>query len=371
MKGQWIGRYSGSNEGQIVIDLDDVGDHYEGRAFVYDDNSILPSTFTFIRTPNKDNNTQLTLDLLPVNPHTGDPSSWEELAAQFPNVVFPQNAEVSLSCDESQLRVSWKTNIETKGSAEISKSRADEPTEYKPLSEISNWSQFKTYVTTLEPRRYIFRGQRELLRLRTGFHRTGRSDLAKFLSFDIPTLHRHLSQRTSHIFNLAIAEQNGAFFNLVQHHGYPTPLLDWTYSPFVAAFFAYRRVRHSEAIDAPENDKVRLFMFDQKAWRNKYNQVVKLTSCRPHFSIMEFISIDNERLIPQQSISSITNVDDIESYIRSLESNEQSFLQIIDLPLNERPQVMSELSMMGITAGSLFPGLDGACEELRERHFQI
>ena len=75
-------------------------------------------------------------------------------------------------------------------------------------------------------------------------------------------------------------------------------------------------------------------------------------------------------LTPQQSISSVTNIDDIESYIRSLESEERRYLHIVNLPLKERPLVMRELSMMGITAGSLFPGFDGACEELRERHFQ-
>jgi hypothetical protein len=32
---------------------------------------------------------------------------------------------------------------------------------------------------------------------------------------------------------------------------------------------------------------------------------------------------------------------------------------------------MQELSMMGLTAGSLFPGFDGACEELRERNFRF
>jgi hypothetical protein len=32
---------------------------------------------------------------------------------------------------------------------------------------------------------------------------------------------------------------------------------------------------------------------------------------------------------------------------------------------------MRELGYMGITAGSLFPGIDGACEELRERNFDI
>jgi len=92
---------------------------------------------------------------------------------------------------------------------------------------------------------------------------------------------------------------------------------------------------------------------------------------KPHFSIMEFIPISNERLMPQQSISSLTNVDDIETYIRSMESAERQFLRIGNLPLKERPSTMKELSVMGITAGSLFPGFDGACEELKERFFDL
>jgi hypothetical protein len=106
-------------------------------------------------------------------------------------------------------------------------------------------------------------------------------------------------------------------------------------------------------------------------WRRTFNQLVKLAPAKPHFSILEFIAIDNERLVPQQSISSVSNVDDIESYIRSMESDAMKFLQIIDLPIQERPKVMRELSMMGITAGSLFPGLDGTCEEFKERFFPL
>jgi len=33
--------------------------------------------------------------------------------------------------------------------------------------------------------------------------------------------------------------------------------------------------------------------------------------------------------------------------------------------------VIRELGYMGITAGAMFPGLDGACEELRERNSDI
>ena len=76
-------------------------------------------------------------------------------------------------------------------------------------------------------------------------------------------------------------------------------------------------------------------------------------------------------MIPQQAASTITNVDDIESYIQSVQQNGKTYLRAIDLPVNNRRQVVRDLSYMGITAGSLFPGLDGACEELKERNFGL
>ena len=74
-------------------------------------------------------------------------------------------------------------------------------------------------------------------------------------------------------------------------------------------------MKNSEAASALEDDKVRISMFDQIRWRGSYTQHVKVTGCKPHFSLAEFIAIDNERLIPQQSISTITNIDDIETML--------------------------------------------------------
>jgi len=56
-----------------------------------------------------------------------------------------------------------------------------------------------------------------------------------------------------------------------------------------------------------------------------------------------------------------------ETYIRSMETAEKQYLRIIDLPLTERPRVMRELSIMGITAGSLFPDWMVTAKKLRER----
>jgi hypothetical protein len=180
-----------------------------------------------------------------------------------------------------------------------------------------------------------------------------------------------LSARTRNFFVLADPLQYGAFVSLIQHHGYPTPLLDWTHSPFVAAYFAYSPIKNKKARAASEQDKVRVFMFSKNKWLADQFQIIKLAPMYPHFSVLDALAIENPRMIPQQGISSITNVDDIERYIDHMErAANKKYLQVFDLPVIERPRVMRELAIMGVTAGSLFPGLDGACEELRERFFE-
>jgi len=51
MQGQWIGPYSGSNNGQILVDCDRVADHYEGYAVVTDNQPSSPGSFVDFVTP--------------------------------------------------------------------------------------------------------------------------------------------------------------------------------------------------------------------------------------------------------------------------------------------------------------------------------
>jgi hypothetical protein len=63
-------------------------------------------------------------------------------------------------------------------------------------------------------------------------------------------------------------------------------------------------------------------------------------------------------------------VDDIQTHIKEVEQvRGNTYLEVFDLPVSDRERVMRELALMGITAGALFPGLDGACESLKERNF--
>jgi hypothetical protein len=87
-------------------------------------------------------------------------------------------------------------------------------------------------------------------------------------------------------------------------------------------------------------------------------------------TILSTLSIWNQRAAPLQALSTYTNVADLGSYIRSVEDRDnKKYVEVIDLPADDRNVIMDELALMNITAGSLFPGLDGACESLTERNF--
>jgi len=372
MNGQWLGNYTGSSSGTIIVNIDEHPSNYQGVVYLQESDTTIASTSALFSTKDKNRSFQFRTGLIfPINPHSGLADSWENVKGYYPGSrTVSAYADVEGSWDDTSLKLSWTTDIGVAATCVLPRSKADTPSELMPLSK--EWESYKEHVAgLLEGRRYLFRGQTKPWRLRTSFHRAGRADLTRFVKEDIQALHKQLSARTKHVFNLEIPNENGAFFNLVQHHGYPTPLLDWTYSPYVAAFFAYRGISNKRAATADPGEKVRVLVFDQTQWRTDWSQLFNLLLAGLHLSIGEFMAIENERMIPQQAASTVTNIDDIESYIRSKESNSKKYLGAIDLPVSERKKVVQELSYMGITAGSLFPGLEGACEELKERNFEI
>jgi len=293
----------------------------------------------------------------------------ERLAQKFPGVQMPTHADTEWEITQNQISLKWGTDIGTNGTGWMIKSEGQNPSLLIPPSDVRTWEEFKKFVLTLEPYRFVFRGhEKSTWRLRTAFHRTGRASLMKFMGQDVPALHRHLSGLTTHHFDLNDRFDYAAFLNLVQHHGYPTPILDWTHSPFVAAYFAFKDLRKNNlALD----QKVRILILDAREW-NKNERARVLMPGFLHMTILEPLTINNPRVLPQQSISSVTNVDDLEGYLSGGEKQTgRSFLRAIDLPVSERQVVMQELALMGITAGSLFPGLDGACLQLKERYFDL
>jgi hypothetical protein len=372
MNGQRIGKYTGTTSGAIHINIDEEESNYRGVAYMWSDDQQLPPVIIELSTVDKEPSFAVRTDSIQaIDRETAKPVSWESVASKYPaGMTFSKYADVRGEWSEEFLNLSWTSDNGLIGECVLPRSRSAKPSDLVALEQ--NWSTFREYVIQLAAKRPLFRGQKKLWRLRTPFHRRGRAGLQKFVSRDLPNLQQSLSAKTKHLFNLDNQLEFGAFLNLVQHHGYPTPILDWTYSPYVAAFFAYRGITNAEAAESPIDAKIRVFVFDAAEWMKTLQAITFLIHPQLHLTVREFMPLENNRMLPQQAVSTVASVDDIETHIQKMESiYSKKFLRAIDLPVRDRKQAMRELSYMGITAGSLFPGLDGTCEELAERNFEF
>ena len=366
MKGQWIGAYTGSVDGELMVNIDEFTDHYEAVAYIRPTDRNIPASVAYLETDNKNDKQKTKAFINPVDPRNGDQCKWDDIKDLYNDGVSHSNeANLTLEIVDGQLHIDAITDIGVTLNSILSK--PEENDDSKITGERMSWDEFKEYISTYSDSPYLYRGQRTPWRLRTSFHRRGRYRISKFIEDDVKQLHQKLSAITPHYFDLTIPEQNGAFISLLQHHGYPTPLLDWTYSPYVAAFFAFR----DWPINYNENGTARIYIFNNKEWQKQYTQIQNADPPFPHLSVMSFIAINNPRLVPQQSVTTVTNLDDIEAYLLEKETDSGiKYLQAIDIPACEREKAMNDLRFMGITAGSMFPSIDGVCEELKERNYE-
>lgn len=271
--------------------------------------------------------------------------------------------------DQKQLNCDWRGShqgIEMAGKFTGWKLSQDVPSQ---PDKVMSWDGFKSYVAELikSGHEFLFRGQSSNKhRLNTSFHRLRRYDLLRYDREACAKLVQHINANSSRQYDKGKPSDFGALLSLAQHHGFPTPLLDWSRSPYVAAFFA---LEGCSAINS-QSENARIYVFDQKAWQRDTSQATHIADPRPSITVLQFPAHNNPRHLPQQSVHTYSNIEDLEAWIKLVETErKQRYLKIINIPSSERHLAMRDLAYMGVTAATLFPGLDGVCRFLKEEFF--
>jgi len=234
------------------------------------------------------------------------------------------------------------------------------------------WENYKSYFTDIANSniKFLYRGHSdERWNLVSTFHREAPKsdiDLNYYITSILPDVHHYISDIINEDFDFLNKNHLEIFLSMIQHHGFPTPLLDWTFSPYIGAYFAFREVDEV----SPTSDYVKVFIFNYELYKHNFSQPTDILQPEPFISVIRPVARHNPRIIPQDCAFTITNVKDMGDQIRKLEDESQKlFLAEITMSVKEKVVALRDLDFMGINEQSLFPGLDGRCRSLKKRYF--
>jgi hypothetical protein len=128
----------------------------------------------------------------------------------------------------------------------------------------------------------------------------------------------------------------------LRHCGYPSPLLDWTRSPYVAAYFAF-----SDSY-LRGTDKVSIFAYQKDPDKDPDSDEPRIETIGPN------LHTHKRHFLQQAEYSMAVKESDGDGYLLCSHEETPDAIVRYTLPVSERERVLQKLRQMNITEYSLF-----------------
>ena len=146
---------------------------------------------------------------------------------------------------------------------------------------------------------------------------------------------------------------------LAQHHGLPTRLLDWTFNPLVALFFAVSNDEWTLRF-GDEPDSLVWFMLQKCYDTPQIEKLDQISTMCVH--VPTHVS---PRIAAQRGCFTVHPLPGGKGSFTPLEEVGDLWLHKVIIPNAQRPKIKAELDAIGINYASLFPDLDGLARQIK------
>jgi len=246
---------------------------------------------------------------------------------------------------------------------------------------LKNWDEIFDYVRKYEGS-WIFRGHPSDFTFQTSLERAcNRANVPLSKARQVEDRLVREFKRRFHLYAAHVPDDDDIleWLAIMQHHGAPTRLLDWTYSPFAAAYFALESTETDCVLWALDTDWLKE---EIRSNRNLINPWKEFVNVRSGDSFRNLFWRDtpekfvygaspigaNERLAIQQGLFLCPG--DVrytfETNLGAFSTRRSSLIKIT-IPIGCRTRALRDLHRMNMNAATLFPGLDGFARSMWTR----